>query len=304
MADTWTKQRALEIAAEFLTRTGLCESECRLVSFRQNAVFHLADNRTALRIYNPDKGPTSADLMVRCAEWLEAEQFPTARLSPVLTEQPLAVAEYPISCWQWVDGTGDGANQPFAFGKLLRRLHDLRSEPACTIPPLNPLGKIETRLERLHGAEKLNANHLMILDHAFEEAKSLQSGTENTALGSGVLHGDAIPSNATMTGGGLILMDMDSVCFGPREWDLVPMSVVCLRYGKGGVPAWREFLAGYGHGESELPDLNAARFIKQLSMTVYLCLSAGLTPAIDAEIERRLDMWANADHEGRWHSAF
>ena len=304
MANTWTSQHALETATAFLAQTGMREAECRLVSFRQNAVFHLVNNQAALRIYNPCEDPGRASLMVHCAEWLASEGFPAVQLSPILTPQPLEVAGHQLSCWQWIDGRGDGSAQPFAFGRLLRRLHELPGTPACDVPSFDPLGKIERRLNRLRQTALLGLDHLKVLGAAFAEARDLRSSLDQLGLGNGILHGDAIASNVMVTDDGLTLMDMDSVCFGPREWDLVPMGIVCLRFGNGGQIAWHEFLSGYGFAADELPDLTGSSIIEQLSMTVYLCLNAGRSPAIDTEIERRLQMWSDGDFESRWHSGF
>ena len=125
----------------------------------------------------------------------------------------------------------------------------------------------------------------------------------NSTLGHGLIHGDAMPGNAILSGGRLIMIDLDSVGLGAREWDLVPMAVVAQRFSKT-KDRWHAFLAGYGVDEASLPGLQAASVIKQLTMTAYLCLSAGQSPAIDEEIRRRLTMWADWDLDGRWGSGF
>ena len=53
-----------------------------------------------------------------------------------------------------------------------------------------------------------------------------------------------------------------------------------------------------------LPDLQAASIIKQLSMTIYLCLSAGQSANIDAEIAQRIRMWETWDLAGKWTTGF
>jgi hypothetical protein len=39
-------------------------------------------------------------------------------------------------------------------------------------------------------------------------------------------------------------------------------------------------------------------------MTIYLCLSAGQSANIDAEIARRIRMWETSDLAGRWTTGF
>ena len=102
----------------------------------------------------------------------------------------------------------------------------------------------------------------------------------------------------------MVMIDLDSVCAGPREWDLVPMYVTSKRLSRDGERPWRAFLKGYGVNEGELLDLQAASIIKQLSMTIYLCLSAGQSANVDAEIARRIRMWETSDMAGRWTTGF
>jgi len=47
-----------------------------------------------------------------------------------------------------------------------------------------------------------------------------------------------------------------------------------------------------------------ASIIKQPSITIYLCLSAGQSANIDAEIARRIRMWETWDLAGRWTTGF
>jgi hypothetical protein len=99
----------------------------------------------------------------------------------------------------------------------------------------------------------------------------------------------------------LRLIDFDSVGFGVREWDLAPTLVTAARFGKS-QSIWRNFLDGYGADGISMARVEAASMVKQLSMTVALCFNRGLSPAIDAELDRRIDDWSRWDFETRWHS--
>lgn len=143
-----------------------------------------------------------------------------------------------------------------------------------------------------------------VLISVFDRAASMADSLCNTQLGCGNLHGDAMPGNAVQSGGEMVMIDLDSVCAGPREWDLVPMYVMAKRFSRNGERRWCAFLNGHGANEGDLSDLHAASIIKQLSMTTYLCLSAGQSTDIDAEIAQRARMWATWDLAGRWTTGF
>ena len=101
----------------------------------------------------------------------------------------------------------------------------------------------------------------------------------------------------------MVLIDLDSVCRGPREWDLVPMAVTARRF-TGDPSVWANFLAGYGVDDRTLPDLDAAILIKELSMIAFMCQSSGQSARLDAEIARRLQMLKRSDLNGRWGAGF
>jgi hypothetical protein len=318
MAELWTPQFANQVCATFIATASLKESRVKLISFRQNAIFHLADIDCSLRVYGPAEGANRALPMVACGRWLEAHGFPAIRLSTALPQQPTEIAGCQVSLWQWIaedghekDGRKQGvvsaearADKARLFGRLLRRLHDLPPAPQLPLSPFDPMGKIRRRLDRLTAAAALPRDDIAILEMVFARAGAMAGDLRRSRLGEGVIHGDAIPSNALLSGGEMVLIDLDSACIGPREWDLVPMAVHAVRFARENDTDWPQFLNGYGIAATDLPELEAASIIKQLSMTVFLCLSHGQSLEIDAEISRRLQMWQRWDLTGRWRSGF
>ena len=164
----------------------------------------------------------------------------------------------------------------------------------------------------LHRAFNLPCQHFLngekeaqvVLTGAVRRAAATADSLNKAQLGLGVLHGDAMPGNALQSGGEMVMIDLDSVCAGPREWDLVPMYVTAKRFSRNGERRWRAFLKGYDVNEADLADLQAASFIKELSMTIYLCLSAGQSASIDSEIAQRIQMWGAGDLTEKWTNGF
>ncbi len=300
----WTEDIARAVCDAFLARYGMSGAHPKPISFRQNAIYRVPGPDISVRIYGPGEDQSRAALMVRCARWLERRGFPAVRLSPIEADQPFDLLGYKISVWRWIEQERPNADPAFTFGRLLRSLHDLPMDDAPAVPRFDQFSRIRQRLLRIRAAGIVPPDVQALLAEMFDRAAAMDISSRDTRLGNRILHGDAMPGNAIQTADEMMMIDLDSVCSGPCEWDLVPMYVIAKRFARDGPRRWHSFLAGYGITGQELPDLQAASLIKQLSMTVYLCLSAGQSPDIDAEIVRRMKMWEDGDEDGRWTTGF
>jgi Ser/Thr protein kinase RdoA (MazF antagonist) len=300
----WSESVVWRVCDAFIVRAGLSNYRPALISFRQNAIFYFAGPEISLRIYGPGENQTRATLMVISARWLQERNFPAVRLSPIETAQPFNLLGYQTSVWQWVVADEPGQDGAFAYGQLLRRFHDLPAMDAPSVPAFDQMTRIRQRLDRIRAAEIIAKEAETVLTGVVGRAAAMADSLGDTRLGRGILHGDALPGNAVQSGGEMVMIDLDSVCAGPREWDLVPMYVTSKRFSRNGERRWRAFLNGYGVDDGDLPDLQAASIIKQLSMTIYLCLSAGQSAGVDAEIAQRIRMWETWDLAGRWTTGF
>ena len=175
---------------------------------------------------------------------------------------------------------------------------------APSLPAFDPMTRIQQRLERNRTAAVISKEALAVLTGAVRRAAAMAESLNTAQLGLGLLHGGAMPGNAVQSRGEMAMIDLDSVCAGPREWDLVPMYVTAKRFSRNGERRWRAFLKGYDVNEADLADLQAASLMKEPSMTIYLCLSTGQTAGIDAEIARRIRTWEAGDLTGKWTNGF
>ena len=297
----WTVETAAEVANAFARHAGLQDDSLSLVRFRQNALFRLPKLQLTLRIYSPHEDPSRATLMVDCARQLEAHGFPAVRSWRGIDEQPVNIHGFEVSVWQWIEQEKRNADAFHAFGHLIRRFHDLDGKLDMDVPPFDPLLKIRRRIERLNNADGFPRKYLAVLQSALHVAEQREATLRDTTLGEGVLHGDALLGNTISTATGLRLIDFDSVCYGPREWDLAPSLVAVQRFGRD-IESWTAFLRGYGIAPERLVHLEAASIVKQLSMTVVLCLQHGQSEAVDREIARRISHWEKSDSSNRWYA--
>ena len=301
MHTSWNVETAAKVAAACAQQAGLQGASLRLVRFRQNALFRLPDLELTLRIYSPREDPSRAKVMVDCATLLETHGFPSVRLWHEVDPQPLNILGFEVSVWKWIEQEKSNADAFSNFGRLIRRFHDLDGKLDMEIPAFDPLMKIRRRIERLSHADGFPGEYLAVLRGALHTAEQREATLRDSALGVGMLHGDALLGNTINAAAGLQLIDFDSVCYGPREWDLVPSLIAVTRFDRG-MQSWSDFLRGYGVAPERLAQLEAANIVKQLSMTVVLCLQHGQSEALDREIARRIGHWKHWDFSSRWHT--
>jgi len=300
----WSPDATARIVETFLDRHGLAEPNVNLVRFHQNAVYRLPRHGLTVRIYGPEDGAAKARLMIAFADFLKDNDLPAVRLSARFPGQPFDIGGRQVTIWDWLNSdepanTADGGYH--AFGAALRDLHAVSGEFDYPVADLDPLKKIRNRLDRLAAGRRLANRHLSILEASYARTRDLAPGLTQSRLGVGVLHGDALRKNAVQSGGRMHLIDFDSVCRGPLEWDIAPTLVAEKRLGLASADC-DAFLTGYGIDRTAIPDIEPAMIVKQLSMTVVLCLKAGDSDAIDATIDRRLQAWKEWDFETRWSS--
>ena len=78
-ADLWTEECALGYARKALAGFGFTSVPLRLVSFRQNALFHASEHGLLLRIYSPFEDPAKPAFTVDVARRLALAGFAAQR---------------------------------------------------------------------------------------------------------------------------------------------------------------------------------------------------------------------------------
>jgi hypothetical protein len=124
-----------------------------------------------------------------------------------------------------------------AVGAVLRRFHD--EAAGAVLPRWSPLSRLADEVATLdpeHGEVLMQAREVLL-----DAVRQVPS-----ALGEGVIHGDLSPSNVLRGPFGPLLIDLDWVATGPREYDLAS-AARRLRNGELSRRSYARFCASYGY---------------------------------------------------------
>nr|WP_297429723.1 hypothetical protein [uncultured Actinotalea sp.] len=198
--DGWHLADALDALAEArLALPDLPAADAVVVSDLTTVVLRVGDH--AVKVYPPGTDPAHLARVVAGLAGSTTALLPTA--GPVVTSSGVVLVAPWRTAVRPIDWTGTGA--------LLRRFHD--DHATADVAPWDPLRRLVTQVEGLpdDDARVLLDARLALLD-ALTGVRPF--------LPPGVVHGDVSPLNVLHTAAGPVLIDIDFVARGPREYDL------------------------------------------------------------------------------------
>jgi aminoglycoside phosphotransferase (APT) family kinase protein len=267
-----------------------------LLHIRGNAVYHLPHNDAIARIrFAPTRPEVVRDQLtaaLQATSWLRRLDFPVTE--PLDLDQPIAVDGHLATFWHYATVIVEGARDALTLGKLIRRLHSVPA-PDISLPPANPLGSLRTDLHDCDAITPADREWLLASADLLEQRYLRATWT----LGSGLIHGDAHVGNLLHAVDAVVLGDWDAVSHGPREIDLVPMSM-WYRYGRPRTE-WEEFCAGYGTDPAGPPGISLLQELRELqALASYARNSAD--PAHREELTRRVTSLKEGDKDLPWRA--
>jgi aminoglycoside phosphotransferase len=271
---------APQALADAAQRSGLDDSDARLLRLFSTAVYHLPAADAVARIalvtskHSADRLATS----VRVTRWLTSTGFPA--VEPLDVDQPVVSHGCAITFWRYLPQHGP-APGPADLGHLLRRLHSL-GPPPFPLSAYQPLVSVRRAIET---SQAINDDERSWLSGYCQQLLDAYRHLRFD-LPEGMIHGDAWWGNLLRDGDRVVLADWDAVSTGPREIDLIPT----LQAPRFGLPEHERdaFIAAYGHDIRGWSGYPVLRDIRELSTISALLRDAHLDPAAHDQLQVRL----------------
>jgi aminoglycoside phosphotransferase len=286
---TW---RTLEVAC---SAVGLEAGGAELLRLGENAIYRLDSAPLVARIARTIDYLPAITTEVVVARWLESVGFPVVRLAGP-ADQPVVADRRPVTFWELVSERTEYGTVA-ELGGLLRWLHRLEPPSSLMLPELRPFARVEARID---GAELAEKDRVFLRDRLAELREAY--GRLEFVLPAGLVHGDANIGNIIrrQADGVAVLIDLDGVAAGPREWDLVLTAMYYERFGWHTAREYAEFVAGYGFDVMSWPGYPVLRAIRELIMVTWLAQNTREKPEIAAEVAKRIDDLRSGDGPRDW----
>ena len=283
--------RVVEVARAAARAAGLDGSDPELIRIGENAILRLP-GAVILRI---GRGPQSFDLARReitVARALERAGANVVRAFPDV-EQPLLLDEYPVTFWQEVAGP---LQEPTVaeLGAALRRLHGAVVD--VELPRLDPWDRTADRIEKV----PISDDERDVLRQAYRTCAD-QWPSFVSELGEGLIHGDAHLGNLVKgSNGSVVLVDLDSICIGPREWDLAPtgLSTKVLHWITS--DDYAGFVRNYGYDITESASFELLARMREVRMTAWIAQLAKESDRLAREVSHRIACLADPEMPRHW----
>jgi hypothetical protein len=268
-AAEWTIHEAGLAAVETLAALGL-PTALELVRDASAAVFRSGD--LAVKINAP--GTDAARMR---ATYLALRES-TCCLLPVAG--PYETASGVVTVWPWVEDTATTGWDE--LGRLLRAFH-ATAGPLGDVPRWRPFSRLPQQLA--HVPDDTAAVLRKAAKRLLRKASRLPSD-----LGYGLIHGDLSLENTLRLDREAVLIDLDFVAIGPREYDLVG-ALLRLRRGEIDADTYDRFCTSYGHDVRNWSGLETVIDVCDLGALTFQLWSYGHHGEHLPDLTDQLDRW-------------
>jgi Phosphotransferase enzyme family len=259
---------------------GLDSTAADLIRDGSNVMYRLAGPVVA-RIGRPGSRAT-AEREIRVSQWLS--QVGVAATRPLAdVEQPIMVGDRPVTWWELLPEHRTAT--PAELGVALRALHALPVPDDLTLPLFDPFADLDQRIAQVTGISHDDlawlADHLAALRDRYDE---LRLGTPRH-----VIHGDAWQGNVVVPEhGALILVDLEHMSVGHREWDLVPLAVDHVDFARLTADDYGAFVRAYGHDVTIATEFRVLAGIQELRWVCFVLSKSDTSSAASQEAQHRI----------------
>ncbi|MCC3653786.1 aminoglycoside phosphotransferase family protein [Streptomyces sp. S07_1.15] len=273
---------------------GLDAVHARVLRGHTNAVVLLAGEPVVVKIARRGSPRTDALRTVRFVRWLMQQDFPTAPLHPIASEQPVVVDGHAVTFWTYLPQPPHPVRAE-QLAAPLHALHNLGTPPVELLERDN-VTAIKSSIARITSlpAPLIDALSARV-DKLAEELSGVQFLYPKAAI-----QGDPQHRNALHHGNGAVLCDWDTVAWGHREWDLVTIEIHCRRFGYG-AGHYRDFANAYGYDVTGWDGYSTLRDLRELRMITTNARKIAHAPASRPEVIRRIEGLIAGDTSLPWN---
>jgi hypothetical protein len=219
---------AVRAAQEIARQHGIASDQARVLHDANNVVVHLAPSPVVAKLClnsDGDRGWRKLAAEVEIARHLMKAGAPVVGPSPELPPGPYVRDGYAMTFWR------HQANDPYAratsrsAGHALAEVHQALDSYPGTFPSF--MDRQVRRASRILFDEAA-PSPLPASERTFlcREYLRITSALLQKSLRARTLHGDPHPGNLLVIGTECLMIDFESVCSGPLEWDLSAMPCV------------------------------------------------------------------------------
>jgi aminoglycoside phosphotransferase (APT) family kinase protein len=261
---------------------GIDADGARLLRVGSNTVYRLKAPIIA-RVSRPGADAGQIRRTVAVARWLESVGYPAVRVAEA--DQPVVIDGHVVTFWQAVSDDGSQYASVAEVAEVLLRLHSLTAPADLHLPELAPFANAPARIE---ANTWLNPDDRAFLITTLARLRAAYDGLE-FALPPGVIHGDASIGNVLRdTNGNPVLIDLDAVAIGPREWDLALTAIYYDSFGWHTREEYQEFVRVYGYNIMAWPGYPVMRAVREFLMVTWVIQKAPESERAAAEAAKRI----------------
>lgn len=227
---TGRQQRAIQAVMAVVDRFGLQQVNSILLKDSNHVSIHLAPYPIVARVRMPSASQVIAGMLqreIRVAQYLIEAKAPVTSPSFDLPPGPHFHEDIGLTLWQFIEHRPVNERDSRIAAESLRIVHEALVSYEAELPSyMIAIESCQALLEDQFALPALVAD-----DRDFLLKESYRFGTQlNTFSFTPMsLHGDCHLGNVLMTPSGVVWTDFESVCQGPREWDLTCLPEEVLR---------------------------------------------------------------------------
>ncbi len=233
------------------------------------------------RVARPEADGRDVQRSVEAARWLASQDVPAVLALDVV--QPVNAAGLLVTFWRSL-GDGEAYGSTGDLAQLLRRLHALVPPAELELARVDPLQRGRTRL----ASAPIGPQDREFLVQRLEDLADAWKGL-SFHLPVGVIHDDASVGNVLIDDAGTArLIDLDGLCIGPREWDLIQTAIYYDRFGWHTHEEYETFCETYGYDVMAWPGYQVMADARELLMVTWIAKNADKDQRTADEVAKRI----------------